>query len=527
MQPAYRYRQVRRACSSTRTTIGIAIISATLLILAPATRAQAEQPTPRKAVLVSRDSSETTKLRRELGALRARVEDLERKLSAQAPALGEAKSLVAPGETPLQRFPPKTAEQLELERKLAQELGSGPSQPSTLPSEQASAGATVTPVTSVGGGKQYANLSFDGLFAGGASTAEDVPQLETGGHDPVQRGFTVQNVEMVVEGAVDPYFRGQGNMVYQIDKMGGTTVELEEAYLTSTALSHDLQMKAGMYFTEFGRLNAQHPHTWDFADQPLVSGRFLGPDGLRGPGARLSWLAPTSFYTEAFLSIQNSQGGTAASFRDVPGEVVFGRPIQERPVRSTGDLLFVPRIASSFDLSETQTLLLGATAAFGPNGAGSRTRTRLLGGDLFWKWKPNDAEGGFPFVKWQSEAMSRRYEVDAFAPDSGTTGVGGLILPAAAIVDWGFYSQVLWGFQRGWVAGLRADYLRGANSKPYVSDPMGVERWRLSPNLTWYPTEFSKVRLQFNHDHVGTSRSEESLWLQVEFLIGSHGAHKF
>jgi hypothetical protein len=276
-----------------------------------------------------------------------------------------------------------------------------------------------------------------------------------------------------------------------------------------------------MFFSELGRLNAQHPHTWDFADQPLVSGRFLGPDGLRAPGARLSWLVPTPFYTEAFLSMQNSQGETAASFRDVPGDVILGRPIQERRVRDLGDLLWVPRIASSFDLSATQTLLLGATAALGPNGAGSETRTRLLGGDVFWKWKPSDAEAGFPFVKWQAEALFRRYEADAFTPGSGSP------LPAEAIEDWGAYSQLVWGFQRRWVAGLRGDYLRGTDTDRYASDPMGMRRWRLSPNVTWYPTEFSKARLQFNHDHLATSGDEESVWLQLEFLIGSHGAHKF
>jgi hypothetical protein len=77
------------------------------------------------------------------------------------------------------------------------------------------------------------------------------------------------------------------------------------------------------------------------------------------------------------------------------------------------------------------------------------------------------------------------------------------------------------------VAGLRGDYLDGVSGGPAVADPMIARRWRVSPNLTWYPTEFSKLRLQWNHDRLEDSRSEESLWLQMEFLIGTHGAHKF
>src|SRR3989339_2091529 len=44
-------------------------------------------------------------------------------------------------------------------------------------------------------GKNYMNISFDGLFSAGGSTAQDLGKLETGGHDPNQRGFTVQNLE--------------------------------------------------------------------------------------------------------------------------------------------------------------------------------------------------------------------------------------------------------------------------------------------------------------------------------------------
>ena len=49
----------------------------------------------------------------------------------------------------------------------------------------------------------------------------------------------------------------------------------------------------------------------------------------------------------------------------------------------------------------------------------------------------------------------------------------------------------------------------------------------MSPNLTWYPTEFSKFRIQYNYDHRDTIGSDHSLWFQLEFLLGAHAAHKF
>ena len=372
-------------------------------------------------------------------------------------------------------------------------------------------------IASGAGGKNFLNLSLDGLFAAGGSSADDVGALQTGGHDPAQQGFTVQNVEVVFEGAVDPYFRGQANVVLQLTPEGETVVELEEVYATTTSLPFGLQLKAGQFFTEFGRLNPVHPHSWDFVDQPLVNGRFFGGDGLRSVGARLAWLLPTNFYSEAFLTLQNSGGETLSSFRSLPGETLFGREIVERDVSGFADFLYVPRYAVSFDLSATQTVLLGASAALGPNGTGDAGRTRIYGVDGFWKWKPTNAFKGFPFFKIQGELMRR--DLSAAAGDDPE-------LLARDFDDWGGYLQLNWGYRPGHVVGLRVDSVGGDLGDP--QDAALASRWRLSPVITWFPTEYSKLRLQYNFDHGDAfEQDEHSLWLQLEFLLGAHAAHKF
>jgi hypothetical protein len=303
----------------------------------------------------------------------------------------------------------------------------------------------------------------------------------------------------------------------QVDADGGTAVELEEAYLTSTSLPAGLQLKAGQFLSEFGRLNPSHPHGWDFVDQPLVNARMFGPDGLRSVGARLSWLIPSDFYSEAMISVQNGHGETLSSFGSLPGETLFGREVQARGVSSFSDLLIVPRYTASFDLSDTQTLLVGASAALGPNGTGSQGHTRIYGLDGFWKWKPTNAFRGFPFLKLQGELMRRNVEVD--------TSADGL-LPRASFADWGGYLQASWGFKPGYVAGLRLDHVGGDQAPS--PEPDLAERWRISPAFTWFPTEYSKLRLQYNYDRANDFRGDQqSLWLQVEFLLGAHAAHKF
>lgn len=374
----------------------------------------------------------------------------------------------------------------------------------------------------VGGRQSYLDLSLDGLFALGTSTADDIEDLEPGGHDPKQRGFTVQNVELTLSGAVDPYFRGQGNIIFQIDPDGETVVELEEAYLESLSLPWNLQVKGGTYFTEFGRLNPTHPHSWDFVDVPLVNARFLGPDGLRNAGARVSWLTPTPFYSELFLGMQNSQGETAESFRsDHEDELYLGRPAVDTQVDNFGDLLYSARYAASFNLADEHTLLAGLSGAVGPNSSGTDTDTQIYGVDLFYKWKPRRHNKGFPFVTWQTEWMARRYEAGAWGGDADNPA-----LPRQVLRDSGVYSQVSWGFRPGWVASLRGDYVTG-DDNPLSENPESIERWRVSPALTYYPSEFSKVRLQYNYDNRDGLGVDHSVWLQFEFLLGAHAAHKF
>lgn len=110
------------------------------------------------------------------------------------------------------------------------------------------------------------DLSFV-LDVAGAAFSKDEP-LQTGGHDPRVTGFNFQQLELAVGRSVDPYFRFDANIVFGLDGL-----EIEEAYTTTLDLPARLQVRAGEFFTRFGRLNSRHPHAWDFVDQPIVLGR--------------------------------------------------------------------------------------------------------------------------------------------------------------------------------------------------------------------------------------------------------------
>lgn len=384
--------------------------------------------------------------------------------------------------------------------------------------------AAAPPMAPMRASGAYMNVSFVGLTSFAWSTTKDVNQLEVGDHEAHVRGFAIPNAELVFDGTVDPYLKAVANIVYKLDANGETGVELEEMYFLTTSLPGNLQVKGGQFFAEFGRQNVQHPHSWAFADQPLALNRMFGPEGLRSQGLRISWLLPTSFYTEATLGVLNSAGTTTYSFRSDESSAIHGGAPMERAVMGARDLLYVPRIATSVDLTGTQTLLMGVSGALGPNNSGSDAQSRVYGADLYWKWKSPTAHRGFPFVSFQGEGLVRRYDAAArmAAADPAVP------LPAETLRDRGVYAQLQWGIKPMLVTGVRAEQASGDPALYAGYDaPERANRSRYATNVTWFPTEFSKFRLQYNYDHRRGIGNDHSLLLQFEFLLGAHAAHKF
>jgi len=355
---------------------------------------------------------------------------------------------------------------------------------------------------------------------GSSERGTSLEQLQAGGHDPHKRGFTLRQLELSIGGAVDPLFNLESHIVYT-----DNGVELEEAFATTTSMPDNLQLKLGYFLTEFGRLNATHPHTWMWIDQPIINNRLFGPDGMRGPGARLSWLTPLPWYSEVLVGVQDSDGENMASFRPPDDTGIGGRPLVDRQTTGMGDFAWLGRWVNGFDLGDSLSGQAGISGLYGANSAGPSGRTWIYGGDLLLKYSPTGSQLERPLLTWQTEAMGRDYQADA---------VGGA--PAATLHDWGMYTQVLHTLNHDWSWGLRYEFASGsgdsfANGAPLDRnlDPTRDDRQRISPVVVYHPSEFSRLSLQVNEDdaaHLG-SRRALSVWLGFEVLIGSHPAHSY
>ncbi len=326
--------------------------------------------------------------------------------------------------------------------------------------------------------------------------------LQTGAHDPTESGFNFQQLELSIRAPVDPYLRFDAFIVF-----GLFGVEVEEAYGTTLDLPGGFQARFGQFLTRFGRINATHPHSWDFADQPFALGRVFGAEANRGLGVELSALLPTPWFVEAVASLTTATG--EASNRSF----LAAAP---RRVEGPQDLLAVTALKQFFNVTDAWSLLWGVSAAFGPNATGRNNRTEVYGSDLFLKFRPL-TRGSFTQVRAQTEVFYRRRQV-----------------PEDVLWDVSGYSQVAVRFARRWESAARYEYgstpfsMEGRPTMDALDPEWTDARHRLSASLSHYPTEFSRFRLQSAADLPGY-RPEPiySAFLTAELVVGAHGSHAF
>jgi hypothetical protein len=388
-------------------------------------------------------------------------------------------------------------------------------------------------------GSQSLNPDLSGILDANAGVERRRVSYRNG-DDPVLRstpdsagaGLAVQEVELALSAIVDPYLKGE--IYLTIPNLSG--LEVEEAFATTSALPGNLQIKAGSFRSAFGRQNGQHLHIQDFTRRPLINAAFLGADGLRGPGAQVSWLTPLPFYlnviAEAFSSSAPDVGGPVASFGGGSGT----------DVTYTGELkAFVP-------LSDDLSIYAGLSGATGVSpdpqpGQGDVTgfnrRSVLLGGDLYLKWKPPNVAGGYQSLTWQTEVIFRH-----LGDATDCTGPAGPAACAALSGEWdgGGYTQIVFQFARRWLLGIRGDLI----GLPTSSSTGQIVRG--SASLTFQASEFARLRLYGELEHAGptpvspaflaSALASESAsasriptgaaaYLQLEISIGAHGAHPF
>lgn len=344
-----------------------------------------------------------------------------------------------------------------------------------------------------------------------------------------RQGFNLNYGELTIYSIVDPYFD-----LFSSLEFSEHGFEIEEAYFTTRSLPLGFQLKGGKFLSHFGRINEQHTHYWDFYDTPLLNRAFFGEHQLNEKGIKLTWVAPFDYYF--MLGGEILQGENHASF----GHDGFSEPTGIACVPSgTWPSLLVSYIKTSFDI-ENLVMLFGFSNARGGTrinnkiddeditGEAVDATTNIAGADVTLKYLFNSIQ----CISLQAEYLYRNMNGDKYIRE-GSGMVGKYSLDSRQA---GLYTQLVGRLSKRTRAGIRIDMITQNDITLSGADQcLPNTMLRYSAMIEYNPTEFSRLRLQYNHDLSryeiitdGLSRSTiNEIILQINITIGAHGAHAF
>jgi hypothetical protein len=246
--------------------------------------------------------------------------------------------------------------------------------------------------------------------------------------------------------------------------------DLEEGYLNWISLPGNTSLTVGKKRQQFGGLNRWHLHALPTTDYPWVIVESFGTHGLSGTGLSFEWLMPRLWADSNELVVEVMNGDN---------EIAFAGSDWKKPTA-------LAYLKSYWDLSANTYFQLDLTALHGVTDHEGALGHDFLAFDFTYDWYPLGRE---LYRGFQARGMVLRSWLDLEGGRSLNT--------------WGAYLFGQYKFSRRWVGGLRWDWVEDQRQA-------GYEYWGISPYLTFWQSEF--VRLRGHHRYE----------LQFTFAAGPH-----
>lgn len=360
-----------------------------------------------------------------------------------------------------------------------------------------------------------------------------LPGFQLGGEAGLAaEGFTLDETEFTASANVDQWFYAETTIALHDDEHD-SEVEVEEAFAEPLMLPAGLGGRFGRFYSDVGYLNRFHTHTWDFHDEPLAYRAFLGKQ-YRDDGIRMNWTAPTSTYvmlgTETYAGREfpagdetdKTLGDIQTAFLKLGGDIGASHAWQGGVSALIANVHDREGDGHSHDGNQASSSFSGDS--------------NLYMADLVYKWAPNGNRRQRNFTL-QTEYFYREEDGDVIFTEEDSS----------ALMDYdgdqkGWYAQAVYQFMPHWRVGTRYDWLSADNNlkvtnpggldpdevireSGFDSDSHDPERWSLM--VDWSPSEFSRIRAQYNHDESRPDKTDNQWSLQYIMGLGSHGAHEF
>ncbi len=320
--------------------------------------------------------------------------------------------------------------------------------------------------------------------------------------DPDHSGednFFPREFELSLVSALDPFSRAKVFM--SLHEPGGELAPfgeedhehedpefgVEEGYLEWVNIPGGLGLTLGRFYQHLGALNRWHSHALYFQSRSLPHLAFIGEEPLAQTGVSLYWLLPF----ERFGTWQAWFEVTRASNESLYGE-------SERPT-------YLGHLNAFWEISRSLDLDLGVSAAAGRfQDPDLEYDQRLFNLEGALTWRP-PGRAGYREAVLRGGVMVRD-------PADGPKE----LTPRRAMGIWSM-AEVRVGQQ--WLVGARYDWVENPD------DPEETA-WLVSPTLTWWQSEYVRVRAEYDV-LARTGADQGQLLLQVTFAMGPHKHEKY
>jgi hypothetical protein len=318
--------------------------------------------------------------------------------------------------------------------------------------------------------------------------------------------FTPREFELSLQASLDPFSRAKlfisrheaGPEVAAFAEAGHAEehaeeggFDVEEGYVEWVSLPGGLGLKLGKFQQRFGTLNRWHSHALPFQSRSLPHLAYLGEEALAQTGASVSWLVPL--------------GGGAAGTYEVAVEVTrSGSGLFGESTRPS----VLGHVNGFWHLSPAIDLELNGSWINGSYEDETAFLDRdVLGVELAFNWIP-------PALSRQRGLTVRGglMVLEGLLPEEDD--LTGTVRPDGHAM--GLWSMAEVRLSQSWLVGARFDRAES----PHDPD---VTQTLLSPTLTWWQSEFVRVRAEYDVlGSFGDNMSTGLFALQVTFAMGPH-----
>ncbi|MDA2930647.1 hypothetical protein MYX84_12000 [Acidobacteria bacterium AH-259-O06] len=282
--------------------------------------------------------------------------------------------------------------------------------------------------------------------------------------------------EMAIQHPLDPYSMAKFFVTFEEGEF-----DLEEGYLTWESLPGSLGLKVGRFHTNFGKLNRFHKHALPWADRDLPTQTLFGEEGLIGEGLSLTWLPPRlpwAHTNEISFEVINNSNDLAFSGKGF------------------GDPLYIGRLSNYYDVTENAYFEWGLSAATSHWDIDEQNRSTVLGLDLSYRWEP--------LQRALYRSLELRTELFYNARDRWP---GGDVF--------GMYAYGEYQLSRRWYGGFRYQFGQ-------TLEDQDQNQWALSPYVTFWQSEWVRLRAQYDFLNPNFEEDENRFFLQFTWSLGPH-----